>query len=301
MKAFMIFMGLFFPLWALAQNNSSTEGQMGKKKIEPLPIGNFSVPTITQLAPLISFGQLLIGEKALLPQWGGCYTKGQHDYSNIMTPNIIYGIRDDLDIALFAPFTPRSRSDSSNSSGIMDMLLQGEYAYYSKSYIDHVMTGSIVTNVQLPTGSDKKDPKTGNGSFTYFLGTTFAYMSYNWYAFASPGVNLTTTHDHGTKYGNSYLYQWGFARFIPQLSPKGWVFNVMVEFDGTYVAKDKIRGETDPDSGGNVIMMTPSIWISSSHWIFELGIGIPLLQSLNGSQDKIHYSIPYNFAFEFPF
>src|SRR5579885_276261 len=94
---------------------------------EPLPIGNFSLPTVTQLAPLLSFGQLLIGEKSLLPQLGGSYERGHDSYSNIIAPNVIYGIRDDLSLAFFVPFTPRSRSDGSHSSGIEDIFLQGEF------------------------------------------------------------------------------------------------------------------------------------------------------------------------------
>jgi hypothetical protein len=68
----------------------------------------------------------------------------------------------------------------------------------------------------------------------------------------------------------------------------------MIEFDGSYAEKDKIQGKTDPNSGGNVIFIVPSIWLSSKRWILQGGIGLPLLQNLNGHQDKIKYSIDYN-------
>src|SRR5690242_19045251 len=59
--------------------------------IKPNPIGNFSVPLVTQLAPLVSFGQLLIGEKALLSQFSGTYTRKRYNsYETIIVPNIIY-------------------------------------------------------------------------------------------------------------------------------------------------------------------------------------------------------------------
>lgn len=236
----------------------------------------------------------------MLSQLSGSYTRGHNSYANIINPNIIYGIRNDLDVALFVPFTPTSRMDSSHSSGIMDMLFQAEYAYFTKSDIDYALTGSIVANVQFPTGSSSKNPRTGNGSFSYFLGTTFSYLSYNWYAFVSSGANLTTTR-HGTKFGNTYLYQWGFARYVPQLSPKGWIFDLMIEFDGTYAQKDKIRNKTDPNSGGNTIFVFPSIWMSSKRLALQWGIGFPIMQDLNGHQDKIHYSIAYNLGIAFQF
>jgi hypothetical protein len=267
---------------------------------EPLPIGNFSVPTMTQIAPLISFGQLLIGNQTLLPQLSGSYTRGHDSYSNIISPNVIYGIRDDLSVFFAVPFTPKSRSGAAHSSGIEDIFLQMEYGFYNKTRSDYTLEATLVGNVQFPTGSSSKHPRTGNGSFTYFLGTTFAYLSQNWYAFTSPGVNLTTTH-HGTKFGNSYLYQWGFARYIKQLSPPGYIFDLMVEFDGTYVEKNKIDGTIDPNSGGNTIFITPSIWLSSKRWLFQWGIGFPIVRNLNGKQDKIRYLTAYTLGVAFQF
>lgn len=270
------------------------------EKTEPLPIGNFSVPTVTQISPLVSFGQLLIGEKALLPQLMGAYTRGHNSYANLIDPNVIYGIQDDLAVFFSVPYSLGERSGSSHSSGIKDVFLQLEYGFYSKRCSDYILEATVVGNVQFPTGSSLKNPPTGAGSFSYFLGTTCAYLTANWYAFVSPGINLTSTH-HGTKFGNSYLYQWGFARYIKQLSPRGWIFDLMVEFDGTYSEKNKIRGTTDPNSGGNVIFVIPSIWLSSKRWILQWGIGFPLLQNLNGHQTKAKYLIGYNLAVAFQF
>jgi hypothetical protein len=281
---------LFFAaLWCLPGILLGSE----KEKIEPLPIGNFSVPIVTQIAPLVSFGQLLIGEKAFLPQLSGAYTHRHDGYTDVVAPSMTYGIRDNFAAFFIAPFTPRNRSGSSHSSGIEDIFLQLEYGYYNQSRTDYTLVGTVVANVQFPTGSSSKVPPTGAGSFSYFLGTTYAYLSYNWYAFVSPGVNLTTTH-HGTKFGTSYLYQWGFARYIEQLSPRGWIFDLMIEFDGIYAEKEKMHGVTNPNSGGNSIFVTPSIWLSSRRWVVQWGIGFPLVQNLNGHQDKIKYSIAYN-------
>jgi Putative MetA-pathway of phenol degradation len=264
------------------------------------PIGNFSVPTAMQLAPLVSFGQLLIGQNVLLTELTGGYLHGQDSYTSLIAPNAIYGIRNDLALYVNIPFYPKNRSGSSHSSGLGDILLQGEYAYYNLTTREYVLQGTIVANVQFPTGSSTKDPPTGTGSYSYLLGTTFAYQSFNWYAFISPGVHLTTTH-HGTKFGNSYLYQCGFARYIDALSPPGWIFDLMVEFDGTYMEKDKIHGKKDRDSGGNTIFVTPSIWLSCKSFFFQWGIGFPILQQLNGDQDKTGYAIASSLGVAFYF
>ena len=264
-----------------------------EETVQPPSLGNFSVPAASQIAPLIGFGQLIIGAKALLPQLSGSYARAHDDYTHLITPSVIYGIRDDLSLFLAAPFTPRSREKNAHAAGLEDMLLQGEYAFFSVSRANYNLQATVVANVQFPTGSNKKTPPTGNGSFTYFLGATFSFLSPYWYAFASTGADLTTQHD-GKKFGNAYLYQWGFAKYIAQLSPKGWIFELMLEFDGTYTKKDKIHGATDPDSGGNTLLITPSIWLSSKRWIFQWGVALPLLQNLNGHQEKLQYIIAYN-------
>jgi hypothetical protein len=138
----------------------------------------------------------------------------------------------------------------------------------------------------------KKNPPTGNGWFSYFLGTTFVFMSYDWYAFLSPGAYFPTSH-HGSKVGNSYLYQWGFARYIKALSPPGCIFDLMIEFDGTYSQKDRGSHGKNLDTGGNVLLATPSFWLSSTSWLIQSGISFPIFQNLNGNQDKLEYDISY--------
>jgi len=261
-------------------------------KKEPLPIGNFSVPFTSQIAPLISFGQLLVEKKALLPQLSGENIRGHESKFNAIAPSFIYGIQDNISIFFFVPITFKNKLGSSKSSGIGDIFLQLEYGFYDKQYLDYKLQATILGNMTFPTGSSSKNPPTGTGSFSYFFGATYSFLSFNWYAFVSSGFNITTTHNK-TKFGNSYLYQCGFARYIKKLSPKECVFDLMIEFDGTFLKKDKIKGISNPNSGGNVIFMTPSIYLASKQWILQGGVGFPILQNLNGYQDKIRYSIDY--------
>jgi hypothetical protein len=266
----------------------------------PLPFGNFAVPAVTEIAPLISFGQLLIGENALLAQVSGFRSQSHHGHFNAIAPNVIYGIRDDMSLFFTLPITFRNKEGHSHSSGLADALLQYEYAYYTRTRKEYTLQATVVANVQFPTGSMEKVPPTGNGWFSYFLGTTFAYMSRDWYAFISPGANFPTSH-HGTKAGNSYLYQWGFARYIEALSPPGCIFDLMIEFDGTYSQKNRRSHKEEPDSGGNVLLATPSFWLSSESWLIQSGVSFPIFQNLNGHQDKIEYEISYvaGLAFQF--
>ncbi len=124
-RNFLQILSIFFLIPNLSYAEKSNQENKGQCVEEgPLPLGNFSVPLATQIAPLVSFGQLLIGKKTLFPQLTGNYTRGHNSYADTIVPNIIYGIREDFSASFFVPFNPKSRSDSSYSSGIGDIFLQ---------------------------------------------------------------------------------------------------------------------------------------------------------------------------------
>ena len=73
----------------------------------------------------------------------------------------------------------------------------------------------------------------------------------------------------------------------------------MVELDGEYDKRNKMQGKIDPNSGGNRVLLTPSLWASTEHWLIQFGIGFPLTQHLFGEQHKYHYSLIANIGYTF--
>ena len=196
-------------------------------------------------------------------------------------PGILYGITDRFSIFLNVPVAPRYQQREKHASGIEDVILQLEYAFYTKStstFYDHA---TLVGNVTFPSGSISKDPATGYGSPTSFLGTTFDRTYKDWYLFTAYGALLTTAH-HGTKFGNEFFYQYGLGCNICDIDSK-WLFAWMTEIDGFYVGKSRIHGLLNPDSGGNVVYITPSLWVSSKKIIIQLGAGWVISQHLFGN------------------
>lgn len=237
--------------------------------------GNLSVPGATQPTPLVSFGQLIYEKGMVFGNLSVTYKALPNGYTSSISPLITYGVLDNFSVSLFTPVSPQAKSLSHHSSGIQDLIFQLEYAYYQPSFTDANLQGTIVVNTTFPTGSSSKNPPTGTGCFTYFLGTTFSYMSANWYAFVSPGAQLRKQSSL-----NSYLYQWGFSRYIGFLSPKNWIFDLMLEFDGTYTP-----------SLGNLLTATPSIWLSSDRITLQLGSGLPLIRQKGMMNYALYFSI----------
>jgi hypothetical protein len=99
---------------------------------------------------------------------------------------------------------------------------------------------------------------------------------------------------HRTQFGNQFLYQFGFGRNIA--NSQRWIFAWAVEVDGNFSERNKIHGEKDPNSGGNVIYLTPSLWASSREWIAQLGLGYAVQQNLFGRQKRNDYLAAFNFT-----
>lgn len=265
-------------------------------EVGPLTLGNFALPISQQPAPLVGFGENIIDKgKVQLFLFADAFLGKDSRITDII-PGVLYGITNNFSFFFNAPLSPGNKNRDEHSSGLEDIFAQFEYAFYTGNNSNSVNQATVVANVAFPTGSSSKDPPTGFGSSSFFIGTTFNHTQVDWFFFTSPGAVLTTTKD-GTKFGDQLLYQFGFGRNIP--SPSGWIFAWMLEFDGQYSWKNKIKGRTDPDSGGNTIYMTPSLWFSSKRIILQFGAGYPMVQHLFGNQPKKFISIDFNFGVAF--
>ncbi len=282
--------GFFVPSLLYATANQE------EREKKPVPVGNFSLGTSQQPSPLISFGDNIIdkGQVQLLVLADALI--GRKNYQTDVVPGVLYGINDVLSLFCKVPFSPGNKDKTMHSSGMEDVAAQLEYAFYNKNSSNSVDQATVLANVTFPTGSSTKTPPTGFGASSLFLGAAYNRTLVDWFFFTSYGATLTTS-KHDTKFGDQFFYQSGLGRNIP--SPKGWIFAWMVEFTGLYAKKNKIKGTIDPNSGGNTIFMTPSLWASSNRLIFQFGVGLPLTQHLYGDQSKKNYILSFNFGLTF--
>lgn len=264
-----------------------------EKEEEPPRIGNFVLPFSQQPGPLIGFGQNILdkNEKQLF-LLADDFTGVNRHFIDVI-PSILYGISDDLSIFISVPIAASFKVGSQTSSGLEDILAQLEYAFYNHSTSTYSDQATLVGNITFPTGSIHKQPPTGLGAPSFFLGATYNRTYVKWFLFGSPGMMLTTSKGR-TKFGNNYLYQFGFGRNIAD--PDGWLIAWMAELDGTYATRDRVSGLTDRNSGGNIIYLTPSIWASTKYLIIQFGVGYPVIQNLYGDQSRSTFVAAVNFG-----
>jgi hypothetical protein len=266
------------------------------QEIQPPPIGNFSLPTSQQPATLFGFGGNIFDEGEFQINVFVDAFNGKRKQATDVIPNIIFAVTDDWSFSFFFPFAPRYREENYRSAGPEDFSVVTEYVIYKKSAYCYVDQATVLGGLLVPTGSVNVFPRTGFGSPGYLVGGTFYRTLVNWIFFTAQGAHLTTS-ERGLKLGNQFFYQFGVSRNIP--SPCGWIYSLMLEVDGQYFQKDQILGVTDPNTGGNMIYITPSLFISSKYLLMQLGISFPGNQNLFGHQNKFDYALNFNFAWSY--
>lgn len=306
--------------------------------IEPLAIGNFLLPTTQQPTPLYGFGQNIVDAKDLQVYASPNQLAGHNFTFAEMLFYAIYGFTDYLSILFAIPvalnrtvktpiITPlepiiplnsigqaaltqkmqlplRSSSDPAallmvyKSTGLEDMVLQLEYAYYVKKTLTSEFQATVVGNMTFPTGSTKKYPETGFGSPSFFFGTTANYESLFWFVYGSVG-GILTTKKNGLRFGNSFFYQAGVEGIIGTFPEKKWIFAWIFELSGIRVSKDIYMNQINPDSGGHILFAGPSLWMSSKHFELQIGVATPVFQKFNGEQNRISYFLNTNIAWTF--
>lgn len=265
-------------------------------KKEPPKIGNFALPSSQQPAALFGFGGNIIDRGEVQLYFFADEFKGKKKLTIDLIPSVLFGVTENFSIFFNLPFTPSLRDRRRRSRGLEDFFIQLEYSFYNTKTEEYVNQATVVGNVTAPTGSVKKNPPTGFGAPSIFLGGTFYHTRIDWFLFTSQGAVLTFS-DNRTKIGDQFLYQFGLGRNIS--SPQGWVYAWMLELDGQYNRRNRIKGKINRDSGGNALYLTPSLWVSSKEILMQFGLSIPINQNLFGRQSKFDFALNFNCAWSF--
>jgi hypothetical protein len=287
---------LFSPVFLIAKKEpDTTEKDAGK--IEQVKMGNFALSASQQPAPLICFGQNIIDKGDLQLFICSSQLKGTKKNFKEIALTMIYGIKDNASFSLRIPFAYNFRENNLTSLGLEDSFMQFEYAFYSKGTLTTTNQMTFVANISLPVGSTSKQPCTGLGSPGFFLGFTANHITTDWYCFISSGALLTTRHKN-TKTGNQFLYQSGLGKNISS-APNKWIFNWLIELDGFYIQRDITRKTMNQNSGGNEILLGPSLWFSTQHLILQAGISWAISHHMFGVQNRDSYLLAINCGWTF--
>lgn len=261
--------------------------------------GNLALPTSQQPSPLFCFGQNIV-DKGDFQLFGlaNCLVGDQKNFSEL-TPYFIYGISDTFSLTAGIPFATQFKINNDKSSGIQDIFVQGEYAFFNKDALHYAQQATLVANITFPAGSTNKVPATGNGAPTFFLGLTANHMSKNWYLFASPGVTIIPSSSN-TAAHNVFFYQWGIARNL-YYQPSKMVVTLLLEFFGLYnklsSAADIVVAPANRNFGINNLFIGPSLWVATERFILSTGIAFPAMQELRTNKNHLLFAFELGWKF----
>jgi hypothetical protein len=272
-------------------------GEEIPKGIPRIREGNLALKTSQQPGPLFSFGQNTVDKGDLVVYSLFDRRKGINKKNTEVSPSLVYGVTNKFSFFLSIPVAIKLQLNDTCSSGIEDMFIAGEYILHEKETLSYQNNITFIGTIIFPTGSTKKQPPTSINSPGFFMGLCATHLATDWYLFASPGVLLSGKHN-GIKFGNQFFYEFGFGKNLAY-KEDSFIFSLILEFDGIYGKRNKVCNICDPNSGGNIFTIGPSLWFSTQHLILQAGIAFPLAQHLNGVQNKDKYVAAFNIGWTF--
>lgn len=266
------------------------------QKIEPIKIGNLALAASQLPGPLFAFGELLIekGDVIGFAEYDGL--RGRCKSSDEILAFGAYGIRDNCSLAIYLPYALRIKENCVRNSGMEDILVALEYAFFDKPTLTSYNWASVVGGVFFPSGSINLEPPTGFGSHGFFIGVTLVHLGIDWYYFTSQGA-IVTNKKNGIKVADEYLYQFGLGHNIK--SPKGWIFMGMLELFGFYIGNDIVDNKLLCDHESNYIFLAPSFFASNERFSMHAGVGYCIYQHVPPGVNKDHYFFAVEFGWKF--
>jgi hypothetical protein len=232
--------------------------------------------------------------------------------------NIAYGITDDFQLgATIGYYKGNSfidaevedgeiESSSADPTGLTDLTLSIKY---------RVLQGkpgnlSVIAGIIIPTGRDdvvlgngeslEPSSQPGTGAWGYQLGVAYSrYLTPKITLDASAVYTLRTEHDDfevGDRLDLGVAVAYRLTDSIRQF-PNVSVFG---EVNGVWLGKDEGGGETNDNSGGWTVYLTPGARVRFSETVaFTIAPSFPILQEQNGDQIETQFKLAATLSFSF--
>lgn len=251
-----------------------------------------------------------------------------HSADYLLSPSIAagYGVSDDFTLALNLPYVWRASiragehghaggaavntvTDHGDSAGLGDLTVLGKYRF--AAHPDGLQAAALF-GLKLPTGDTRNtdrqgerfgtEHQPGSGSWDPLLGAALTWPLRSarldasvLYTFSTEGAQDTELGNRAS-YGVSLSYRiggeddhHGDGSSAPH-HHSAW--DAVLELNGEWEGKQRIAGVTDPDSGGNVLYLSPGVrFASSAGWSGVLSLGLPVAQDIGLSHPERDYRL----------
>jgi hypothetical protein len=207
---------------------------------------------------------------------------------------LIYGLTPDIAVTAVLPY---AFGHGGRQAGFSDFSLRGKYRFYRRDYLNGSDAFAVHWGIKFPTGSRSK--LRGSGTFDTLAGLSFGRESRRHYAFADVRYQVNGTTENA-KRGNILNFDaaygirpWKFEYLQPDVV-------ILGEILGEIAEENSINSTDDPNSGGFVLSFAPGILFSYRNIMIKGGVKIPVLENLNGLQEKPEPEFVFGIEFHMP-
>lgn len=228
-----------------------------------------------------------------------------------------YGVSRDFALFAVLPYADKRLSMNVGGSdvtrsqaGLGDATFMGRYTAFDVNATGHTFRIAPYLAVTVPTGDDRATDRLGrlppmlqpgSGAWDWQGGAVASFQSLDWGADAQL-VYQPNGEANGFRAGavtrldlsvQRRLWPGRLGEGVPSFLYGGLEANLI------HVAKDQVNGTDDPNSGGTMLFLTPTVQYVTRKWVLEAGIQIPTSQRLNGSALRNDYILTTGFRLNF--
>lgn len=239
------------------------------------------------------------------------------DSINTLSLGLAYGVSNDFTLSLQLPYLNRKNireghfdeiemegevESLGDSRGVGDLTVIGQYRFHNQGET----AATLFTGLKLPTGETENindegeqfetEFQPGSGSVDVIFGIA---TKKSWGPSSLTGSLLYTIAGEGeldTDLGDQFDYNVAYAYRISGatsneaelLGPAtGYAVDLVLELNGTWRDQEETNGETSPNSGVNVVYLSPGLSITGAQgWFGSLSLGLPVVTNVKGAQDE---------------
>jgi hypothetical protein len=213
-------------------------------------------------------------------------------------PAVVYSPTDELNLVLQVPVTWKKWNltggglpeESASPFGLGDVELSLRYFVWTATDFTKLrrQTFAISAGTSLPTGGDDTEvdgqridqhAQLGTGAFGPYLGGLYTFAQDAWNFTGTVTGRYRTTNSYGYRFGGAVLF--GLTARYRLVEP----FFLSLGVDGRFAVRDNDSGETQLNTGGFLLAVTPGLmWnLSGGLWL-QAQAQVPVATHLYGVQ-----------------
>ena len=243
-----------------------------------------------------------------------------HGTSSLQRTSIdaVIGVTNNLTLGFSAPFVKRNNLKETahhgddeefellgDAEGLGDTQVFGQYQFYANPTNETFI--SALFGIKLPTGdTDEKsregerlevELQPGTGSIDPFIGLAVSKSLGSWNLDSNILYTVVTEGSQDTDLGDVFNYNAALSTPLSTLFNSSHdhsnhshdnhiadKLNLVLEMNGEWRDRIDIDDETERNSGGNVVYLSPGLSLTSHGWVASALAGWPVVDDLHGEQ-----------------